>query len=333
MKYALLFKDNIEPVLVSADEVKNGIYSRDEEFVDPDYEFKVTYVNGARNNGGPYFRLYYSYEEYKKLFPDRATRYEIVANMRKYQECKWHRLWKESVSDFCEIEKVIKDSSVKKWKSADAFYDKTQTSIEFQHSYIALDFEERNRFYSNLSIDIIWLYDLTKANVRRTDNGRIEILEDNSMGFFRISEKPDNLKNNRVYIQVKSGMIYRVKELLRVETNKDHQATIRYFIPTEIYTEEGFINALKTNEINCGKILKSINELWNNEYSSMVVKNAITGERICVNRGPDGSIYRCYKNDCISYVHLGDKSRKEYWLSHKNEKMKIWTLEHANIKC
>lgn len=38
--------------------------------------------------------MYYSCEEYKARYPDRASRYEIVSNMRRYQESKWHRDWK-----------------------------------------------------------------------------------------------------------------------------------------------------------------------------------------------------------------------------------------------
>ena len=122
MKEAVLFREDEGHIVVSAEDVKNGLYSRYEEFVDPKYEeFKVQYVKSAKNNGGPYFRLYYSYEEYKKLFPDRADRYEIVADMRKYQESKWHIHWKENMSGFCSIEKYIKNENTNKWKFSDAF--------------------------------------------------------------------------------------------------------------------------------------------------------------------------------------------------------------------
>ena len=59
---------------MSADDVKAGLYDKNMHFVDPEYEFRVRFVRGAKNNGGPYFRLYYSYEEYKKKYPDRADR-------------------------------------------------------------------------------------------------------------------------------------------------------------------------------------------------------------------------------------------------------------------
>jgi hypothetical protein len=335
MKKALLF-GGPEPILVSAMDVKNGLYSRYSEFVDPEYEFKVQYVNGARNNGGPYFRLYYSYEEYKRLHPDRADRYQIVANMRRYQESKWHREWKSKMKDFCELEKYVKNSETKKYKYADAYYDKTKTCIEFQHSYIAFDFEERNAFYANLKIKTIWLYDLPNANVVPDENGNLEILEDNARGFFRISENPENLKNNFVYIQVKSGDIYRVKELLRKNIQGEHKSTIRYFVPDEKYAEEEFVNAIKNDVIGVENkqfnerretCPKTIGELWKLGYNWMVVRNVKNNMEIYMNRDALGGIYRNY-NDCIMYQYSSSKSSycSQYPLSHREEKSPVWVL-------
>ena len=348
MRQALLFRENHEPVLVSAEEVKNGIYSRYDEFVDPEYEFKVQFVKGARNNGGPYFRLYYSYEEYKKLYPERASRYEIVANMRKFEESAWHKKWKENVSDFCTIEKCIKNPITNKWKFADAFYDNAQTCIEFQHSYIALDFEERNEFYKDLSIKTIWLYDLPRANVCQDDEGNIEILEDNARGFFRISENPDNLKNHLVYIQVQSGMIYRVVELLRRETSTEQKSTIRFFVPTEMYTEKEFINAIQYNKLethlndeveNNNNPPRPLMKLWSKKYAWMTVKNVENGDLICVNRNHENEMFRDYSSGCIKYVYVDDKygnqtssRKKEYLLSHQNEKRAVWIFVKARYK-
>ena len=338
MKKARLFKENQEPIIVSADEVKNGQYSRNEEFVDPEYEFKVQYVKGARNNGGPYFRLYYSYEEYKKLYPDRASRYEIVADMRRFQESQWHKGWKEKFASFCNIEKCIKDPDIHKWRFADAFYEKTKTCIEFQHSYIAMDFEERNEFYSKLSINTVWLYDLPSANARIDKYGNIEILENNAKGFYRISENPDNLKNHKVYIQVKSGKIYRVKELLRKEFSTKHTGTIRYFKPTEIYTEEEFIKAIKTNTI--GLSIKSLHRLWKPNYAWMIVKNIETDKTIFINCNDKNEMYRSFENyNCIQYKYTDDKygnqsleKKKPFHISHKDENRAIWVFVSAKDK-
>lgn len=342
MKEAILFRDDGVPRKISAYDVKNGIYSRNEEFIDPEYqEFKVQYVSGAKNNGGPYFRLYYSYEEYKRLFPDRADRYEIVANMKHFEESKWHWRWKENVSSFCTIEKYIKDPTIDRYKFADAFCEENRTCVEFQHSYINWDFEERNDFYSHLSIDTIWLYDLPNAHARMNEDGNIEILEDNARGFFKISENPNNLKNNRVYIQVKSGMIYRVNELFRCQSSTELKSTIRYFKLTEVYTEEEFIDAIKNNSFHAALIdeaqPKSIEKLWNNNYSWMIVRNVENNDLIRVNRNHLGEIFRDFSTGCIKYVYVDDKyglsqsyqNKKEYNLSHRSEKSQIWIFIDA----
>ena len=249
MKHALLFRDTEKPILVSAEEVKSGRYERYDESVDPEYEFKVEYVKAAKNGGGPYFRLYYSYEEYKRLFPERADRYQIVANMRKYEESEWHTLWKTNMADFCQIEQTIHNKEKQRWKIADAYYADTKTCIEFQHSYISFHFEEKNEFYRALSLQTVWLYDLTGSNIRTCADGSIEILEDNAKGFFRISENSHNLRDNFVYIQVKSGKIYRVTELDRRETDRSLKSTIRCFWPSEVYAEQEFIAALQSNSL------------------------------------------------------------------------------------
>lgn len=347
MKKALLFRaDGL--VLVSAEEVKQGVYSRNNEFVDPEYEFKVRFVKGARNNGGPYFRLYYSYNEYKTLFPERSSRYEIVANMRRYRESVWHNEWKKNVSDFCLIEKCIKNDKTGKRRFADAFCEKFQTCIEFQHSYIAFDFEERNNFYNELSLKTIWLYDLTYANVRQDDVGDIEILENNARGFFRISENPENLKKHLVYIQVKTGMIYRVKELCRRESSTKHKSTIRYFAPTEAYTEEEFICNLKSNTLgdkdDGRNELKTIVDLWDKNYKWMIVENTVKSQNYFIWRNQNDQPFRDSQWDCIQFKYADERYSKEnisvaplikkkpYSIGNDDEKSPIWRLIKAERK-
>ena len=64
MNKARLFEN--KDVLISAADVENGTISKFQEFITPEEEFKVTYVSKAKNNGKPYFRLYYSYEDKSK---------------------------------------------------------------------------------------------------------------------------------------------------------------------------------------------------------------------------------------------------------------------------
>ncbi|MCR5353941.1 MAG: hypothetical protein K6D98_06530 [Clostridiales bacterium] len=330
MKTALVFS-NGKRVLVTAEEVKNGKYPPSEfEFVDPEYEFKVQFVRGAKNNGGPYFRFYYSYEEFKKLFPDKADLYKTILQQSSLQESLWHKKWKEAFKPFCEIEKTVYNRKIGKYKIADAFYGRYGICIEFQHSYIALDFEERNKFYGDLGIPVIWLFDLPKAAVHHNESGYVEILEDNTKGFFRISEKADNLLKYPVYIQVKSGMIYRVEELQRLETKSEKKSTIRVFNPTEVYTPEEFIDAVYSNKWKQTIIhpfLMPLHKLWRNNYTSMYVLDVVKNEIIMVNRDHKGEIFR-KDHGCIIYRYVNPDTKTpkdgEYYLSHADENALRW---------
>lgn len=341
MKVALLFI-NGERVLVTAEEVKNGKFPPSEyEFVDPEYEYKVQFVCSAKNKGGPYFRLYYSYEDYKKLYPDRADRYKIVADMRRYQECIWHKNWKKDVSHFCIIEKCIRNPKTGKYRFADAYYPALHTCIEFQHSYIALDFEERNKFHYNLGNQVIWLYDLPKASVCDGENGSLEILEDNARGFFRISENPENLKQYPVYIQVKSKMIYRVEELNRLETHSETKSSIRCFRPSETYTPETFIEAIRSNRIKPPEeqpCLMPLSALWRDNFSNAFVLDAEKDKIIMINRDHNGHLYR-NNSGCIIYQYAERKGNQfhavkgyEYPLSKQDENTCKWRLLKYYLK-
>ncbi len=176
MDKAMLFY-NGDPVLVTAEEVLAGKYPRDSEFLDAEYpEYKVEFVSAGKPAMGeevgiPYFRLYYSYEEYKELYPDRADRYDFVIKLRRFQETQWHREWKEKLSAFCETEKHFINGS--RWKFADAYDEKTNTCIEFQHSYASFEFEDRNEFYASLNKNMLWLFHLPRARIREAVDRKI----------------------------------------------------------------------------------------------------------------------------------------------------------------
>ena len=333
MEKAMIFgTENI----VTAEEVKQGKYSRLEEFVDPEYQFKVEFVKGSRNNGRPYFRLYYSYEEYKKLFPERADRYQLIANMRHFEESKWHKKWKDLFSSFCDIEHYTKNSETNKWKFADAFFDKTNTCFEFQHSYIAQDFEERNQFYEILGIHVVWLYDLSKAQVVENKDGFIDILEDNARGFFRVSENPENLRNHPVFIQVKSGMIYRVNELLRRDSAKETKSTIRCFNPTQVFSEQEFVELIKCNrEIAKCNFMFDLRELWSHSYKWIVVEDTKDNETKMFNADNEGELFRSFKTGLIQYKYVtcfnedgrtrfSINSEKDYNLRFGGDSERVW---------
>ena len=237
MKRARLFKNGKE-IIVSADDVKAGLYERSYEFVDLEENFKVIYVKAAKCGGGPYFRLYYNREDYQKMSEEQKSKYDILSNLRHWQNGPWHNEWQDRLSSFTVIEKYVKNQETGKYKFADSFYEKGNLIIELQHSFIDRDFEERNEFYNKLGYKTIWLYDLPNSTVKY-DGKYIEILEDNARGFFKIAENPDNLKDNLVFIQIKNDKIYRVRELQRKEINNDKlKSSIRYFELDGVYSAE-----------------------------------------------------------------------------------------------
>ncbi len=251
MMTARLFKDG---TIVDAYDVYNGIISRYNDFVDVEEDFRVVYCGGAKRkkngeSGRPHFKLYLSREDYKKLTDEQKTRLEILRTQRHFQESEWHRNWESCLEEFADIEKTITNLVTGKRKRADAFIQSSNLCIEFQHSYINYDFEERNSFYGDMGLDTIWIYDLTSQDVKNKD-GSYSILENNARGFFRIAENPDNLKINTVFIQAKDRKLYLIKELLRKEIDSDKKSTIRVFEPVCIFDPDEFVAKIKNADLS-----------------------------------------------------------------------------------
>ena len=341
MRTARLFRQD-EMVFVKAEEVRDGKYSRDENFVDPEYQFRVIYAKDCKGHTGPYFRLYLTLDEYEALSTERKTQYDILRDQRHYAESAWHREWEARCSSFCEIEHYVRGQG-KTFKRADAYNAEAKTVIEFQHSFIALDFEDRNVFYTQLGLNIVWLYDLTKLEAVAREDGVFEILENNAKGIFRIAGFPQNLCDFPVFIQVKGGTIYRVSALGRKEIEGSKNSTIRTFKPDGVFTEQQFIDGVKQPS---GLFLsrsyaeliepkgQSVFELWNPNFHRMVIRNPkldltimIYAEGKCMNTDLEtGCITYCYvtwSDKRGTYYRNGDKF---YKLSDAKARSKDWFL-------
>lgn len=342
MDKALLFKNDNDMVVVSAQEVFDGKYDRNSNFTDLEYNYRVTYVKKAKGvNGKPYFRIYLAHDEYLITQGKKTTKQEIIQNMRHFKECEWHRNWKELFSSFCgkeNIEKYIKNSSINKYKLADAYNKKTNTVFEFQHSYIDFDFDDKNSFYRSLNINIIWLYDVSDLEIKQIDDNTFHILEDNSKGFFKVSEVPINLEDNFIYIQGVDKKIYRVKKLLRKRLNieSDKKATIREFNTSEIYTIDEFLKYCENNYFLI-KEPKSLNDYYDSnlpDFFAVFLEGIAKSERqiIKVSKRSDGFL-RDKQNGNIKYWYgyfdeklnnYQTKSIKYYHLSKEDAKNKSW---------
>ncbi|MBR0461668.1 MAG: hypothetical protein IJJ00_03010 [Erysipelotrichaceae bacterium] len=349
MDKARIFKTN---EIVTAQDVLDGKINKNDDFVDVEEDFKVTFVKKAKNNGRPYFRVYYSLEDYKELSPEQKTRYDILSEMRHYQETPWHRDWKALFEPYAEIEKVIINPETKKRKIADAFFKETKICVEFQHSYIANDFEERNAFYRELGIDTFWLYDLTGLNVKLQADGSYQILENNAKGFFKIAENQMNLLMEGVFIQAKDKLIYRINYLDRKEIDNEFKSTIRCFYPAGIYNSEEFIEYIRNyRSVFHAPIIDpeyleeqrryydfikephSLYELWKPSFNRMVVQNIEDGQYILIDRSIDGKSMKKavgYKTViAFHYVKYENHwydilSSKEYGISDDKASREIW---------
>jgi hypothetical protein len=344
MEQARIFEKSGACSIVTADDVLKGKVSSDNEFIDLEYEFKVTFVRASRNHGSPYFRLYMSRDDYKALTPNQKSRYDILAQKRHYQETSWHRGWKELVSSFCTTEKTIHEKDSNKYKIADAFYEAGNLCVEFQHSFISFDFEERNEFYEKLGINVIWLYDLTQSTVQKNSDGYYEILEDNARGFFKIAEKEENLQKWPVFVQTKDRTIYRINNLGRKAIDSELKSTIRLFSPAGIYSQSQFIDNIKKCDREFLHLweksdeiadLHYISELWDSSFSYMVIQDMSKTENnlYFINRNRKGAMFRdpLWGNIRFKYVSLnGEKikfrSFNDYSLKLSDEKEKKYKL-------
>ena len=331
MKNARLFKPDGDVEIVSAEDVLKGIVDRDSEFIDLEYNFKVCFVKDCKGHYGPYFRLYLSREDYQKFSDDMKNRYDIIEGMRRYQESNWHRYWKGRFESECDIEKTIKSEKSKTYKRADVYCEKTNTCIEFQHSFIAMDFEERNRFYEDLGINIVWLYDLTKLNVKKIGDNEFQILEDNARGYFKIADFKDNLEKYQVYFQAKDRLIYRITRLKRKEIDDERKSTIRIFNPLTVWTEDEFIENVLSGKLVSD--LHTIDELWSKEFSAMVIEDTETGKLIKFIGRTDGTMYINFEYGVLCYKYVDakliEKNYKDYCLSNDERYKKKWRLIKA----
>ena len=137
-----------------------------------------------------------------------------------------------------------------------------------------------------------------------------------------------------------------MKKLQRYESSVEEKSTIRYFFPTEIYTQDEFVDAIKENRLgdvgerttNAPKsdVPQTLQALWKGDYRWMIVKNVENEDVICINRNHQNEMFREYSTGCIMYVYMDDKypstsskSKREYRLSHQKEKAPIWLLVEA----
>ncbi len=234
-----------------------------EEFVTEDNKYALTYVHPYERKGrrdknsdgndkprvkvSSFFKRKISLEDYHELY---GKDHELLSVGHKvhYAESEWHATWKERVKDFCKIEKrFYPDGKYQRdgYTIADAYYEETNTVIEFQKSF---DDEalKKTDVYKKQNVRLIWLFYLPILEVYEV-NDVYNLREDNFFHFFRITDStPDFYENNIVFVQDKNDKIYLVNDLKRVEANSELQATVRYFDKDLFFeTPNDFVDWLK----------------------------------------------------------------------------------------
>ena len=258
-----------------------------------------------------------------------------------YDMSDWHMDWQKRFSSD-DIEKVLKIGKEK--HIADLLID--NIVVEFQHSPISLeDFNERNSFYFNCGYKVIWVFDL----IEDMDNGRIRFGDYEGCykwAYVKKIFKSLDLGDTKatIYFQFNDcdddcGVLERVISLR--DEGKQFKTDSRYSLSIK-----EFVEMVKNNDANLfgrpkplpnpEKIdgCSTVEELWKNSYSKMLIKNAFNKNVVFV-YGKNGELIRDYQTNKIrcSYAYLDKydgfyKSKNEFYNVFDEDK-KIWQLIKA----
>lgn len=256
-----------------------------------------------------------------------------------YDMTDWHMSWQKRFP-IDNIEKVLEHNNKK--HIADLLIG--DIVVEFQHSSISLDeFTERNEFYTTLGYKVVWVFDL----IEERENGRFA--DNDYEGYYKWAFAK-KLFREMVFSEVKAtiyfqtsdderdevGVLERVKDVYdegrRVKIDSNCIFSIKEFIDSVTQNSKDLFEKPKApNSIDC---CSPIRELWNDSYSTIIVKNKHTNEVFYI-FGQDGNIIRDYRTgkarckyaylDCETNFY---KEKGDYY-NIQDEEKRIWILIHA----
>ena len=259
-----------------------------------------------------------------------------------YDMTEWHMNWQKRFS-VENIENVLEHN--KKKHIADLLI--SNVVVEFQHSPISLEeFSERNDFYSSLGYKVIWVFDL----IEQRNNGK---LAEKQYEYYYTWINPKKLFREIDFSKVKATVYFQMSDcedkdtfvLERVSSIRDDGKWIKTD-EKRTFTIAEFVELVKTN--NCKLFEKpkpkpapdsipgcdTIENLWDESFSSMIVKNKHTGGVIFV-FGNNGKLVRDYRSNKIRcrYADLDFEtnlySSKGDYYNVFDENKKIWSLIHS----
>ena len=266
-----------------------------------------------------------------------------------YDMSEWHKGWQRRFPEE-NRERIITGKDGKR-HIADILIN--DTVIEFQNSGISTDeFRERNTFYKGCGYKVIWLFNVQSE----VDNGAIEYSDEysrnNRWSYKRLRKPFKDLKPNKedatIYMEFPrdADEIPSIERLLFVDGYK------RYFeTSTKNHTVTDFYNLLlkdpssliplKEKEIDEEDAArykeaggKTVYELWDDNYKSMVIRNISTGkEMIVYGHGGELSLHNEYGREVLKGQYTWKENGKykysdKYYVV-KNANKPVWTLKYG----
>ncbi len=256
-----------------------------------------------------------------------------------YEEmCEWHSSWQNRFPKECQ--EVVKQHNNKKHR-ADVLIENNKLVIEFQHSKLSIDeFRDRNSFYKSLGYKVIWIFDRiddsfedkiyslynNKYEWTNPDSNfrQMNVAKEDAIIYFELSEKEmDNTPLVRV--------TYAKEEFTYFEIYRGGGLSINQFVDAALNNPSLILPAPKVPDapeyIEGGK---TVEELWNDSYSCMYIKNLFTND-VMVVFGNDGEISTNKGHISGKYAKIDYSKPHNYWGIGRNyiikdQDKKIWSV-------
>lgn len=252
-----------------------------------------------------------------------------------YDKSEWHICWQKRFPQEC-IEVIVENGA--KRHIADVLIN--GTVIEFQHSLISLaEFNDRNEFYKQCGYKVVWVFDL----IEECNEGRIEYSADDMMycwsSPWKLFRNLDlSTEDVAIYFQLSVNdnepclerVVRSYNKFGRFLTDLDRVLSVPGFVsraqnaPEYLYREK----CEPEITVHCVDGGKTIDELWNKNYSGMIVKNLAT-EKIMLINSFYGNLQhgKGVNSDKIVGRYARKDPRKDYYPINSEKYYVVWQAD------